>query len=57
MSAKSTDFRIGDTVFEVGGAKKGIRQLEGNPDGIVVRDDIEYGHGQFIPLWHFGLNY
>lgn len=57
MSAKSTDFRIGDTIFEVGGAKKGVRQLEGNPNGIVVRDDIEYGHGQFIPLWHFGLNY
>lgn len=57
MSAKSTDFRIGDTIFEVGGAKKGIKQLEGNPNGIVVRDDIEYGYGQIIPLWHFGLNY
>lgn len=57
MSAKSTDFRIGKIIFEVGGAKKGLKQLEGNPDGVVVRDDIEYGHGQFIPLWHFGLNY
>lgn len=57
MSAKSTDFRIGKIIFEVGGAKKGLKQLEGNPDGVVVRDDIEYGHGRFIPLWHFGLNY
>ncbi len=57
VSTKITDFRIGDHIFEVGGAKKGTRQLEGNPHGIVVRDDIEYGLGQFIPLWHFGLNY
>lgn len=57
VSSKKTDFRIGDKIFEVGGAKKGIRQLEGDANGIVLRDDIEYGHGQFIPLWHFGLNY
>lgn len=57
MAAKTTDFRIGNIVFEVGGAKKGTKQLEGNPNGIVVKDDIEYGRGQFIPLWHFGLNY
>ena len=25
--------------------------------GFVVRDDIEYGIGNIIPLWHFGLNY
>lgn len=56
-SSKITDFRIGGHIFEVGGAKKGKRQLEGDPSGIVVRDDIEYAHGQFIPLWHFGLNY
>ncbi len=57
VSSKITDFKIDDKIFEVGGAKKGSRQLEGDPTGIVVRDDIEYGHGQFIPLWHFGLNY
>lgn len=57
MAAKTTDFRIENVVFEVGGAKKGTKQLEGNPNGIVVKDDIEYGRGQFIPLWHFGLNY
>lgn len=56
-SSKVTDFRIGDRIFEVGGAKKGVRQLDGDAKGVVVRDDIEYGHGQFIPLWHFGLNY
>lgn len=56
-SSKITDFKIGENIFEVGGAKKGKRQLGGDSAGIVVRDDIEYGHGQFIPLWHFGLNY
>lgn len=57
VSAKHTDFRIGDSIFEVGGAKKGSRQLEGDPKGFVVRDDIEFGHSNIIPLWHFGLNY
>lgn len=57
VSSKITDFRIGEHIFEIGGSKKGKRQLEGDPKGIVVRDDIEYGHAPFIPLWHFGLNY
>lgn len=57
VSSKKTDFLIGAHSFEVGGAKKGTRQLEGDAQGIVVRDDIEYGRGQFVPLWHFGLNY
>lgn len=56
-ASKNTDFRIDDYIFEVGGAKKGKKQLEGNPNGIIVRDDIEFGHGNIIPLWHFGLNY
>lgn len=57
IAAKITDFRISDFIFEVGGAKKGHKQLEGNPNGYVVRDDIELGHANIIPLWHFGLNY
>lgn len=56
-SSKISDFTIGEHIFELGGKKKGLRQLEGNPKGIVVRDNLEYGHDQFIPLWHFGLNY
>lgn len=57
VAAKSTDFRINDFIFEVGGAKKGQKQLEGDPNGIVVRDDIEIGYRNIIPLWHLGLNY
>jgi hypothetical protein len=43
--------------FEVGGMKKGKRQIENVSDGIVVKDDIETGHGIIIPLWYFGMNY
>ena len=57
IAAKNTDFRIDGHIFEVGGAKKGQKQLENDPNGIVVRDDIEFGHANIIPLWHFGLNY
>lgn len=57
MTSRASDFTIGDYTFEVGGSHKGKRQLEGVEHGIVVRDDIEFGHSQFIPLWHFGLNY
>lgn len=57
VATKTTDFRIGDNVFEVGGAKKGQKQLDNNPYGIVVRDDIEQGFGKVVPLWQFGLNY
>lgn len=57
ISSKHTDFKIKNRIFEVGGYKKGKKQLEGDPNGIVVRDDIEYGHGQIVPLWQFGLTY
>ncbi len=43
--------------FEVGGKSKGKRQIENVPDSYVVKDDIEFAHGNVIPLWAFGLNY
>jgi hypothetical protein len=57
ISSKVSDFKIGEYTFEVGGKKKGTRQIESIDNGIVVKDDIEYGHGIFVPLWTFGLNY
>ena len=57
ISSKDSDFVIGARTFEVGGRKKGNKQIEHIPGGIIVKDDIEYGHGNVIPLWHFGLNY
>ena len=56
-SSKDSDFAIGKYTFEIGGKKKGRKQIEGIQNGIIVKDDIEYGHGVEIPLWHFGLNY
>ena len=57
ISSKVSDFMINEYTFEIGGKKKGKKQIEDVANGIVVRDDIEYGHGIVIPLWHFGLNY
>ena len=43
--------------FEVGGKKKRQHQIQGVPDAFVVKDDIETGYGNIIPLWMFGLTY
>lgn len=56
-SSLISDFQIGDHTFEVGGKSKGQKQLREATQGYVVKDDIEYGHGNIIPLWAFGLNY
>lgn len=56
-SSSISDFQIGDHTFEVGGKSKGQKQIREATHGYVVKDDIEYGHGNVIPLWAFGLNY
>lgn len=43
--------------FEVGGKNKGKKQIETITNGIIVRDNIEIGHGNIVPLWAFGLLY
>ena len=57
LASKASDFVIGDYTFEVGGHKKGKKQIDGIPGGYVVKDDIEYGYLNTVPLWAFGLNY
>ena len=57
ISSRESDFRIGKYTFEVGGKKKGKKQIEDIPNGIIVRDEIEVGHGIIVPLWMFGMNY
>ena len=57
ISSKESDFVIGDYVFEIGGCKKGKKQIENVKNGIIVKDEIEFGHGIVVPLWHFGFNY
>lgn len=57
ISSKVSDFVIGEHTFEVGGKKKGKKQIETVPNSHIVKDDIEYGYGITIPLWTFGLLY
>ena len=57
IASKESDFTIDNYTFEIGGKKKGKKQIEDIPNGYIVRDDIEYGNDIIIPLWHFGLNY
>lgn len=51
------DFKIGKYTFEVGGRRKGQYQIKEIDNAYVVKDDIEYGHSNEIPLWAFGLLY
>ena len=57
ISSRVSDFCVGDYTFEVGGKKKGKKQISEVPNGYVVRDEIEYATNQIIPLWAFGLMY
>ncbi|WP_367363336.1 ATP-binding protein [Mesotoga sp.] len=58
---KNGDFalRLKDTeiVFEIGGAHKGKKQLRDVPNGIVLRDGIETGFGNVVPLYLLGFLY
>ncbi len=56
-SSAVSDFAIGKYTFEVGGAKKGTRQIKDVENGYVVRDDTEYAAGNILPLYSFGLLY
>ena len=56
-ASKVSDFEIGNITFEAGGKSKTHEQLKGIENGVIVKDDIEYGHGNVVPLWAFGLNY
>lgn len=56
-SSSISDFEIDGKVFEIGGRKKGQKQIENAEEGYIVKDDIENGYANVIPLWAFGLNY
>jgi uncharacterized protein len=56
--AGSGDFIVNSRyTFEVGGKKKGFKQISGVADAFVVADDIEAGFKNKIPLWIFGFLY
>lgn len=57
-SSPVSDFLVaGKYTFEVGGKKKKQMQIQDVSQGYVVKDDIETGYGNIIPLWQFGLTY
>ncbi|MFV0587597.1 ATP-binding protein [Bacteroides reticulotermitis] len=57
ISSSVSDFQIDHMTFEVGGKNKKQKQLQGIENGYVVKDDIEMGYANVIPLWQFGLEY
>ena len=57
-SSQASDFYVNDKyTFEVGGRKKGKKQIKDVENSYVVKDDIEYAYSNVIPLWALGLNY
>jgi predicted AAA+ superfamily ATPase len=57
VSSNLADFKMEDKDFEVGGKNKGLKQIKTAENGFLVKDDIETGFFNTIPLWHFGLMY
>lgn len=57
MASSVADFKVGKYTFEVGGRNKKQKQIQGVDDAFVVKDDIEYGYQNVIPLWAFGFLY
>ncbi len=57
ISSEKADFVIDNYTFEVGGKNKQQTQIENDGKSYVVKDDIEFGYLNVIPLWAFGLNY
>lgn len=57
-SKEAGDFRVGDTVFEVGGRNKKGRQIrQAAEKAFIVKDDILIGGKQALPLHLFGFLY
>lgn len=56
--SSSADFVVDDIyTMEIGGKGKQKKQIDGIENAYVVSDDIEFGIGNRIPLWIFGLMY
>lgn len=57
VSSSISDFMINDLTFEVGGINKGQKQIKDIDKGYIVKDNIENGFLNVIPLWQLGLTY
>lgn len=52
-----SDFLVDGFTFEIGGRKKGGKQISDTDNAYIVKDDIEFGFANTIPLHHFGMLY
>ena len=57
IASPASDFLVGERTFEVAGRNKKQRQIRGVRNAFVVKDDIEYGGLNVVPLWQFGMLY
>jgi uncharacterized protein len=57
-ASETADFLVdGKYTFEVGGKNKDKKQIKNKAQSFLVKDDIEIGSDNTIPLWMFGLLY
>ncbi len=57
LSSRRSDFTISKYTFEVGGKNKGTKQVSGQQNAYIVKDDIETAGLTTLPLWTFGMMY
>lgn len=58
FASSSIDFEVDNKFFfEIGGAKKDKKQIEGKKNAFIVLDGIEVGSKNKIPLWLMGFLY
>jgi len=57
ITSPISDFLIDNITFEIGGKNKGQKQIQGIENSFVVKDDIEFGYTNIVPLWQFGMSY
>lgn len=57
ITSPVSDFLIQNMTFEIGGRNKGQKQIQDTERGFVVKDDVEAGYMNVIPLWQFGMGY
>lgn len=55
--SKKGDFKIGDSIFEIGGKGKNGKQIKGQSQAFILADDILIGSKNVIPLYLFGFLY
>lgn len=58
LASKTADFKVDEKyIFEVGGKSKQQKQIVNLDNAFIVKDDIEIGSENIIPLWLFGFLY